>query len=440
MKIRIAFLGQHQASGIGWGDRKFEIYFAHLSEVYVQKYFVYVTTDPTQLQETWERVVLLEKDIIQFLQTHHIDYVYFAWAKIGHNTHQAILQKSTGLINVNFTPCYDPSGKHINLIISKTDYWKLKRMHGELINAYVVYNPIDVDNRTKLAKVSIGTHRTYFTDKKYLIGRLGRAEPSKWHFLIIATLLQLQKKKVYDYGFIFAGMPRLYRKILKLLLNKRMYASLLFLPELRKLEDITTFYASIDLFWQTSWIGESFWNVIAESYCFGVPVITDFKHFYRNGKVHEAIYDAQTELVDHGVTWGYCRYPKQVINFLESHARKQLQHLGQAWYAKAHAEYHIQKTDETLVRILYDIGLKDWKYAHDNAFEQLVATPSSEEVEEYATDYARRMEIAERVNTPSRSDKMQYQLLHTVWRWVEYAYLLVRKSIRLAWQKDIERF
>jgi hypothetical protein len=49
-------------------------------------------------------------------------------------------------------------------------------------------------------------------------------------------------------------MPYLYRKVLKFLLNKKIYKNILFLPELRKLEDIAKFYQSIDIFWQTSWI------------------------------------------------------------------------------------------------------------------------------------------------------------------------------------------
>ncbi|MBP6085909.1 hypothetical protein KA478_01695 [Patescibacteria group bacterium] len=53
-------------------------------------------------------------------------------------------------------------------------------------------------------------------------------------------------------------MPYLYRKVLKLLLRKKMYESIVFLPELRDLKDIASFYASIDIFWQTSRIGESF--------------------------------------------------------------------------------------------------------------------------------------------------------------------------------------
>lgn len=55
---------------------------------------------------------------------------------------------------------------------------------------------------------------------------------------------------------------------MKVLLSKKMYNSIVFIPELRRLEDIAEFYASIDLFWQTSWIGESFGNVIAEANCF----------------------------------------------------------------------------------------------------------------------------------------------------------------------------
>lgn len=440
MKINIAFLGKHNAKGIWGGDRKFEIYFAHLSLDYVKKFFVYVTTDPAQVMENGERVVLLENDLIDFLQKQQIAFVYFAWAKVSPITHQNILEQCTGLINVNFTPCYDPSWNQLNLIISKTDYWKLKRMHGELTNAYVVYNPIDVDNRIRLASVAKGIHRAYFQDKRYLIGRLGRAEPSKWHFLIIATLVTLQWRGNYTYWFIFAGMPLLYRKVLKLLLNQKMYASLLFLPELRQLDDIAEFYASIDLFRQTSRIGESFGNVIAESYCFKKPVITDYKHFYRNWKVLPDLYDAQIELVDHEHTGGYCNYPHSVIAFLEGHTLAQLQVLGQHGFEKVQQEYHITHTAQTLIKVLYERGKNKEIYLANPSFEQLVATPTTQAIANYAEEYHWRIHTCLKANTISWSGKMSYKLLHMLWRWLEYAYLLRRKQMIFFFNISIEQF
>ena len=171
-------------------------------------------------------------------------------------------------------------------------------MHGELSSSYAVYNPIDTDNWQSLREKSKGIYRSKFVDKKHIIGRMARAEPSKWHWLILATLRKLDREKNYNYGFLFAGMPLLYKKWMSLFLSKKMQSCIIHIPEQREHKDIAEFYSSIDIFWQTSWIGESFGNVIAEAACFAIPTITDYKAFYKNGVVNPFLYDAQIELVD----------------------------------------------------------------------------------------------------------------------------------------------
>ena len=131
---------------------------------------------------------------------------------------------------------------------------------------------------------------------------MGRAEPSKWHWLILATLWQLDRKNDFTYGFLFAGMPWIYRKWINIFLSAKMKSCIVQIHEQREHQDIAEFYASIDIFWQTSWIGESFGNVIAEAACFEVPTMTDYKAFYKNGIVNPLLYDAQIELVDNGET------------------------------------------------------------------------------------------------------------------------------------------
>lgn len=440
MKIKIAFLLPYNNKWIGGWDRKYDIYFKNLSNEYFEKYFVEITETDTEVNTQGERVVLTEKMIKDFLVEHEIVYIYFAWAKIDEVLQDELTKMYIGLLNINFTSRYDNSWNYINLIISQTDYRKLVRMHGPLVNAYVVYNPIDVDNRIMLSKQVIWSHRSFFKDKKYIIGRIARAEPSKRHFLIIATLLLLQAKKNYSYGFIFAWMPYLYRKVLQLLLHKEMYASILFLPELKKLEDIADFYKSIDLFWQTSRIGESFGNVIAEAFCFKVPVMTDFKEFYRNGKVIESIYDAQIELVDHEINGGYCRYPSKVIDFLESHSLSDLQLLWQHWYQKTHNIYDVKDTTVTLAKTLYEIGKKKWYYTTNERFEQLKQIPSSQEVEQYQNVYFEKIALCHQTNTLNRINSYSYMLLNNVWRWVEYTYLFIRKVAKRYLKKNIESY
>ena len=440
MKIKIIFLLPHNNKWIGGWDRKYDIYFKNLSNEYFEKYFVEVTNIDTEVDVQGERVVLTASMIKDFLFEREIQYIYFAWAKIDKSLQNELTKKYIGLLNINFTPRYDNSWEFINLIISKTDYRKLARMHGSLINSYVVYNPIDVTNWCRLSSEVDGIYRNNFHDKKAIIGRLWRAEPSKWHFLMIATLVLLQRRKNYSYGFIFAWMPYLYRKVLKVLLHKKMYTSILFLPELKRLDDIAKFYKSIDIFWQTSRIGESFWNVIAEAFCFKVPVITDFKRFYRNGKVIEHIYDAQIELVDHEINWWYCKYPSKVIDFLEQHTLDDIQVLWYHWYEKVHQLYDVKDTAITLAKILYKIGKEKWFYTIDPCFEQLQQNPTTEELEQYQEVYFEKIALCQQTNTLHRMNYYCYMLLNNLWRWVEYLYLLVRKLAKKYGKKDIESY
>lgn len=438
MKIKILFLAPYNNQGIGWWDRKYALYFQHLPEEYFEKYFVCVCTEKkTAPQDT---ILLYEDEIVDFITEKWIEYVYFASAKISADTKSRVLDICTGLINVNFTPCYTTDPRILNLIISKTDYWKLMFMHKSLSNSYVVYNPIDVDNWVKLSAETDKDYRDRFAGKKYIIGRLARAEPSKWHFLMVATLLYLQKKSNYQYGFIFAGMPYLYRKFLRIVLNKEMYASILFLPELRALEDIGRFYRSIDLFWQTSRIGESFGNVIAEAFCFKVPVMTDFKGFYQNWHVTESLYDAQIELVDHKENGRYCVYPEKVMDVLDKHTHDDLLKLGLNWYQKAHSEYHVLHTGNTIARILYDEGRKKWIYNHDDTFENIAKIPWERDVERYKEIYLQKLTQCYAANEVGTYRRVSYYMQERLWRAGEYLYLSYRKFLQLVCKKNIESF
>lgn len=439
MKINIAFLLPYNNQWIWWTDRKFGIYYNNLHKEYFNKYCVYVTEDTSNIQKAWDESVLLDTQIESFLEEKNIDFIYYWWAKINKNIYDMLLHKYYIIMNINFTNLYQNNDKILNFIISKTDYFKINLINWKLTNSYVVYNPIDFDNRVRLSQEIHESHRNHFHDKKYIVGRLGRAEPSKWHFLIISTLLKLQRQWNYSYGFVFAGMPLLYRKILKLILNKKMYKSVLFLPELRKLEDITKFYNSIDIFWQTSWIWESFWNVIAEAFCFNVPVITDFKDFYKNGKINKKLYDAQIELVDNEVNWWYCAYPDSVINFLENHSFAQLHNMGKSGYQKVQDVYNVKFTSNTMAKILYDFWKKHLSFVYDEKFENLVQIPWLKEVDDYREEYLRRLKTCYNYNPITSSKKRLYMFFAHIWRFVEYMYLTYRKFAKNVLKKDIEK-
>nr|MDD3719886.1 glycosyltransferase [Candidatus Gracilibacteria bacterium] len=439
MKINIVFLGNYNNNGIGGGDRKFGIYFNNLNEKYFNKFFIYLSNNNKYINKNGNEVVLTEDLIFDFINENKIDYIYFSGAIISKKLENKILEKCIGLVNVNFTPIYSENPRILNLIISKTDYWKLKFIHGDLKNSYVVYNPIDFEKWLKLSTETGENFRNKFKYKKFIIGRIARAEPSKWNFLIIATLLKLQLLKNYNYGFIFAGMPYFYRAFLKIFLNNEMLKSILFLPEYKEYNDIAKFYKSIDLFWQTSWIGESFGNVIAEAFCFKIPVITDFKGFYNNGKVNKKLYDAQIELVDDSINGYYLNYPNFIISKLNELNLEKLNILGENGFNKVRDIYNVKFTSDTLAKILYDYGKKNLGFENDEKFEKLNQIPCNNEVNEYKEEYLKRLETSYTNNNIGFLSKILFLNFKYIWTFFEYVYLIYRKILMKYFNINIEK-
>lgn len=217
-----------------------------------------------------------------------------------------------------------------------------------------------------------------------------------------------------------------------LLLDKKMKKSILFLPELKENEDLAKFYNTIDLFWQASHIGESFGNVIAESFSFKVPVITDFKKFLReDGTVSKEKYDAQIELVDHNENGAYCNYPDCVISFLDKNTKQSLKKLGKNGYQKVKKHYDAKIAGMTLAKILYAHLRKNKKVPKTQKFEKLSRIPSEKETEDYYEEYLKRINTAVKNNPITQQDLFKYNRQKKIWTIVENIYLLIRKILRV---------
>lgn len=439
MKIRLAFLCPHNNFGIGWWDRKYGIYYKNLDPELFEGYMIFITKNSEDVNKNISEPILTEDMLLAFCEEKNIDYIYFGGAKITKTTEDILLEKRVWLVNVNFTPIYTTDSRKLNLIISMTDYWKLYWMHGKLSNSYVVYNPIDVDLWTEKAIKTEGIYRQYFQEKKFIVGRIARAEPSKWHYLILATLTKLDKAKNYDFWFLFAGMPWIYRKYIQLCLSKEMQSCIHITGEQRSYDDIARFYKSVDLFWQTSWIGESFGNVIVEAACFWIPTLTDVKRFYDDKEVRPSLYDAQAEVVDHGITGSYGSFPDACIRFLTSLDRQQLSTLGSHALKKAKSIYHIKDTISNLAKILYCNGKNRWIYRKSMLFESLIQNPWEDEVRNFGDEYRKRIALSRKIDTISQFNFYSFFVQERLWRSWEYLYLFFRKLLKKWVNIDIEK-
>lgn len=440
MKIHLAFLCPYNNTWIGGWDRKYGIYYRNLDDVLFEKYMIYVTSDASLTNKIGKEVILTEDMLTDFCREKKIEFLYFGGGKISKDTEDTLLRDMIWLVNINFTPLYTTDPRKYNLIISMTDYWKLHWMHGSLSNSFVVYNPIDVALWTELKKTAEWKYRAIFTWKKYIVGRMARAEPSKWHYLILATLKKLDTEKNYSYGFLFAWLPWLYRKYITLCLSKEMQSCIHVIPEQRNHEDIATFYASIDIFWQVSWIGESFGNVIAEAACFEVPTLTDIKGFYKNGHVDVNLYDAQIELVDDGRTGAYRSTPRGIITWLEALSTEERHILWKHANEKVVSVYAIEHTIQTLAKTLYEIGRSRGIYETNIEFEKIEKNPSDETLFAYEHEYGKRVALWEQFDTISGFEKWSYTLMERIFRAIEYIYLLKRKLLKRFFSFDIEKF
>ena len=346
------------------------------------------------------------------------------------------LKKSSKVLRfVVFTENYSFNADS-NLMISKTEYLKAKLYHKDNFGKkdYVVYFPVDLDFWHKL-DLSSSIKPYYTDDKKIVVGRLARAEPSKWHYLLLATLHQFKRKKALGkFTFVFAGMPKLYEKYIEIFfreeLNKK---NIILLPELASDEDVARFYKSLDVFIQTSWIGESFGCVIAESFCFGVPVISDWKGFLNKKNVDIKRYDTQIELVDLYKNGFYANHPETIYKFLTKLNRKELKLLGKNGSEKIKRLYNVDKVVANLEHILLGPILNLKPELNRRIY------PSHSEINSFPSEYANRIFEARTIESSlTKKEKIRYNLQCVGWRCIEWVYLLTRRLLRI-FSFDIER-
>ncbi|MBT3405575.1 glycosyltransferase [Candidatus Woesearchaeota archaeon] len=417
--------------GIGGGNRKYGIWYRNLDSKYFNKCFVYIDEESKGIKKDKSGNYRIKKnDLSQFIKSKDIDFFYPG--KLNQESCEIIKSQTHLLSNVVFTRKLTEDPRVSNLIISKTEFVRISQLYKENANSHVVYNPIDFKLWKDLKKSSPASYRKFFEKKgiKTIIGRIARSEPSKWDYLIIRTIQILQRKKKYEYGFIFVGMPLLHRYFLKIILSKKMLSNILFLPEMSDLHDIASFYKSIDVFWQTSELGETFGNVIAESFCFNIPVISDYKKSIRKKKILKYIGDSQIELVDHEKNGAYCIYPSSVISFLDSKSKKDLKSLGENGSEKVKTLYDAKIGAKTMAKIFYNILRKEKRISKLQKFEDLKILPSKKESREYISEYWKRAQIALEANKVGFFEHTNYKIRETLWKGLEKGYLLLRKSLK----------
>jgi glycosyltransferase involved in cell wall biosynthesis len=268
----------------------------------------------------------------------------------------------------------------MNLIISKSLACKISRAkkgkdfaYGK--NFYVLYYPQNVESwdRHALGGEALQKlrERNGIKNEDFIIGRIGRAEPSKTDFLVLKSA-PLIARRIAKAKFLFVGLPWLYRAILSR--NRHLKGRLIFREETGDDRKLAEYYQLMDAFWHTAGRGETFGSVNAEAMIFRKPVVTHSTPF-RGKSLAETRDNAQVEVVEHLRTGIVANHPEEVagaFHFLYSHPEKR-RRLGEAGRARVIRDFEARKICSQLESVAMQVC----------AGRKAAVSPSGEEVEDY---------------------------------------------------------
>ena len=296
---------------------------------------------------------------------------------------------------------------------------------------YVLYYPQNVAawDRLRLPQKEISGARAKlgFGERDFVIGRIGRPEPSKTDYLVLASAGKIARR-IPRARFLFVGMPLLFRVFLSL--KPSLWGKAVFLKETPDDAKIAKFYQSIDAFWHTASWGETFGNVNAEAMVFEKPVVTHSTPF-RGGDIEEHMDNAQIEVVDHLKTGLIASYPEDVAKAFEmlSGNSKLVRNLGIQGRRKVLAEYDSRIIVRQFERLAQALVLR----------KRPAILPSSEEVRDYfKKGYKTRLSSS--ISCPKVMTKARYRMARSFHNAVSAIYLIKRYLLRKILGLDLEKF
>lgn len=363
-------------------------------------------------------LVVPEKNFIFYLQKNKVDYLFHS---VGKSKFARVVNKVTRVLQpIVFTEQYN-SECYANLFITMTEHLKAKIYYGNISNDYILYFPIDVERWDSLRKKV----KTKTRDKRIVLGRIARAEPSKWHYLVVALLHYIKKKDNFqNYRFVFVGLPKLYQWYIQFFFKKQIKdESIKLMPQTSDDLEVAKFYDLLDVFIQASWIGESFGCVIAEAFCFDCAVITDWKLFSKDlKKAHLNRYDSQLELVDFNKSGYYANYPSSIYSWLQNKNKMELKKMGSFGHAKVKELYSLNSIASNLEKII----MSKADLTRESNY-----TPSSIEIKNHENTYRDKIQLIKKLKcSVPPSERVSYFVMERTWRIIEYCYLGLRLLFR----------
>lgn len=213
----------------------------------------------------------------------------------------------------------------------------------------VLYNPVDV--------MFIAKHTTPPEKKNFrnaVIGRLSRADKGKWSISfglhIIPTIISQIPDLQY---YIVGGIQEAYDFVT----TQDLSNNISFLPEITTELELANYLDKLSIFVHANDTGESFGLSIAEAMSAGLPIIT---HPCLNLKDN-----AQTELVEHGVTGLVATTPKEYADFVTMLLKNPdvAQRMGIAGQKKAFQLFDVSLLTHKLEHIYHNLCPPDFACA-----------------------------------------------------------------------------
>lgn len=399
--------------GSGGTERVMQLFCLGLKN---QGHEVFAAAKITGEREEWlkrngiKTISLKETNINKIIKKYEIDIVhthFFDTTNIKKKNNKPLIIKETVFGNRT-------KNQDIEIAISKALYSKIAvsdpaRM-SKLAQIYYPQAPKYWSTLVKKTKEEL-KQEMKIPLKTITIGKLARAEPSKWDYIYIKTIPLLVKQK--NIKLIFRGMPLLYKIWLRALTTKKNYSKIKFLPETKDDTEIAKFYKCLDVFWHAAEKGETFGLVFTEAMSFGLPIITSSTHF--SGKEPgEQRDNAQIELIKQDINGYVCNDPDHILSAINKLRSKKIYQKIKENNLKEVNKYAIDK-------IIYDFLDLIYKY----------------ETKQKLADKTKI--LTEYYDLLKKSGNMKHKgAQYFLFILTQQAYLIIRKLLKLI-GKDIEK-
>ena len=429
MENKINILEVAKGLGIGGAERvvqefvfnidkdKFNVYLGAFNDTGVRKAII---------EEAGFDIIKLSNDnILNVIKEYKIEVVHL------HNYDPKLIELLHGKIKIiqthifqNYSPLVDR-----NLYISKALYNKCRHFYPLEygVNSNIIYNPCNIDawNQNKLPQEIIDGVKLNYGIKEgdFVIGRLGRSEPSKTDFLLIASVQRIAKK-IPNVKFLFVGLPKLYVNILSDMPNLK--GKLIFLPTTPDDYKISRFYQTIDVFWHTASKGESFGITNVEAMIFKKPVVTHSTDW--NALNYKRVDNAQIEVVTNGQNGFVANYPSDIAKAMQmlSMSKELRTLMGDTGYDIATERYESTEVVGQFESIVEDIVCER---PHGIVEDALINNQLEKEYEENVNNV---------MDTTTLPHKIVYKVDKFIYKIIEFMYLVNRKIMKKVFRMDIE--